>query len=915
MKHLGTRNGFRCFSLQTCVTVVLALLMPGLALGQTFVQIVNNAPNSGTNVVFANPESAGDLNVVVIGWGDQTSSVASVTDSNSNNYVLAGTSGGEGDSQAIYYAKNISVSTSTTPTVTVTFSPNPLTSADVRVLEYHFTGGTSAVTVDNWMGNSGGSTPATSNPVTTSTSSLIVGAGTASDQFTAGGTPTGLTSRGINAFGDVTMDSNGAVAAGSYHAGANVVGGWVMQVVGFSVSGITGLPVPTVASISPTSGSTAGGTAVAITGTNFANGALALFGTAPTGLSLVNCVVANSTTLNCNTPGDNEGPKDLTVVNVDGQHASLTTAFTYTLTNPTITGISPASSTTNGDAGITITGTNFETGAHVYVGGLLPRAGTGLFADNIKVTPPNTITINSPAFPVGTEDVTVVNPDGGSMDDSGALTYALGTGPINYIQRGDAATTSNAQNVPVPMTNPQGKGNLNVVIIGWSDTTAQVSSVSDTEGNTYVAALAAVNGSSLSQVIYYAKNIKGDGATPNTLTIHFNRTASTPDIRVLEYSGLDPNSPLDQGVSNAGAGSLADSGLCTTTSAVELIVAAATVGTNVTGSGPLFTTVDYTANGDNAEHQITSSIGSCEAQVPVAGSNWVIQSVSFKAPAGTTSPNFTLTADPPTNATVSPGGSASYALTLAAQNGFNSAVALACSGLPAGATCSFSPTSPVTPGTSTPVTLTIATSATTPVGAAMVTITGTSGALNHTAQVTLTVGSGSPNFTISAGPTSATIASPGGSATSTITITATGGFSSAVSLVCSVSGTGTPAPTCSLNPPSISPGTTSTLTVSTTANSSARSLRSTGMFYALLLPIGGILGVGFTSRRKKLLGILMICLAILGVVIITSCGGGGSSSSGGGGTGGTPAGAYTVTVTGTSGSLAAQTATFTATVQ
>ena len=510
----------------------------------------------------------------------------------------------------------------------------------------------------------------------------------------------------------------------------------------------------------------------------------------------------------------------------------------------------------------------------------------------------------------------VVNPDTGSVDDPGALTYTLGTGPINYIQRGDAATTSNAQNVTVPMTNPQGKGNLNVVIIGWSDTSAQVSSVSDTEGNTYVPALAAVNGSSLSQVIYYAKNIKGDGATPNTVTISFNRTASAPDIRVLEYSGLDPNTPLDQGVSNAGAGSLADSGLCTTTSAVELIVAAATVGTNVTGSGPLFTTVDYTTNGDNAEHQITSSIGSCEAQVPVAGSNWVIQSVSFKAPAGTTSPNFTLTADPPTNATVSPGGSASYALTLAAQNGFNSPVTLACSVvLPAGATCSFSPTSPVTPGTSTAVTLTIATSATTPVGASMVTITGTSGALNHTAQVTLTVGSGTPNFTISAGPTSATIASPGGSATSTITITATGGFSSAVSLVCSVSGTGTPAPTCSLNPPSISPGTTSTLTVSTTANSSARSLRSTGMFYALLLPIGGILGVGFTSRRKKLLGILMICLAILGVVIITSCGGGGSSSSGGGGTGGTPAGAYTVTVTGTSGSLAAQTATFTATVQ
>ena len=915
MTNAGTENRCRCVSLQACLIVALALLVAtGPAWGQTFVQQAQNTPGSGLTSTFSAAETAGDFNVVIVGWGDQTSSVNSVTDNNSNTYVLVGTSGGDGVSQAIYYANNISVSTNPAATITVTFFKNAISSADIRVLEYGSFSST-AVTVDNWIGNAGTTSPASSGTVTTSTSSLIVGAGTAVNQFLAGGIPPGLTSRTINGFGDIAMDSNAAVAPGNYHAGSNVTGGWVMQAVGFSVSGITG-PAPTVTMIAPTSGSTAGGDAVTITGTGFLPGAVALFGTAPTGLSLVNCLVTSSTTMTCNTPAFNQGPKDLTVVNVDGKNGSLIGAFTYTINNPVISGISPATSTTDGNASITITGASFETGAGVTVGGALPPAGAGLFGDNVVVKSSNTITITSPALPTGSADVTVNNPDGGTVTSTGALTYALGTGPINYIQRGDAATGSSAQNVPVPMPNPQGKGNLNVAIIGWGDASSQVSSVTDVEGNTYVPALATVTGTLLSQVIYYAKNIKGDGVTPNTITVSFNKSVPSPDVRLLEYSGLDATSPVDQAVSSSGNGALADTGACTTKSATELIVAGATVSTAVTAAGPNFTTVDNTANGDNAEHLITSAIGSCDAQSTLSTGNWVIQSVSFKAAAGAAA-GFTLTANAPTSATVTAGSNASYSLTLAALNGFNSPVTLACSGLPTGATCGFSPVSPVTPGSSTADTLTVSTSATTPAATSTVTITGTSGAISHTAQVSLTVTAATGgNFTVSAAPTTGTISSPGGSATSAISINATGGFAGAVSLACAVSGGGTPAPTCLLSPASISPGATSTLTVNTTANTASNSPQSTGLFYALLLPIGGmtLLGAGFTSRRKKLVGILLICMVIAGFVFMMACGGSSSSTHTGGG-GGTPPGTYTVTVTGTSGTLAPQTATFTVTVQ
>jgi hypothetical protein len=59
------------------------------------------------------------------------------------------------------------------------------------------------------------------------------------------------------------------------------------------------------------------------------------------------------------------------------------------------------------------------------------------------------------------------------------------------------------------------------------------------------------------------------------------------------------------------------------------------------------------------------------------------------------SPSFTLSAAS-TSITVSAGGSSATTLTVTSQNGFNSAVSFACSGLPVGVTCAFSPTA-VTP--------------------------------------------------------------------------------------------------------------------------------------------------------------------------------------------------------------------------
>ena len=90
---------FRNFSLLT----VGLLLLTSLGISQTFVQVASNPTSAGASTVsatYALPETAGNLNVVVVGWSDTSSVVTSVVDDNTNTYKLVGTTAGSGVSQA-----------------------------------------------------------------------------------------------------------------------------------------------------------------------------------------------------------------------------------------------------------------------------------------------------------------------------------------------------------------------------------------------------------------------------------------------------------------------------------------------------------------------------------------------------------------------------------------------------------------------------------------------------------------------------------------------------------------------------------------------------------------------------------------------------------------------------------------------
>jgi hypothetical protein len=88
--------------------------------------------------------------------------------------------------------------------------------------------------------------------------------------------------------------------------------------------------------------------------------------------------------------------------------------------------------------------------------------------------------------------------------------------------------------------------------------------------------------------------------------------------------------------------------------------------------------------------------------------------------------------------TVGQGGTESSTITSTLSGNFNSSIALSASGLPAGTTATFSPSSIAAPGSGSSM-LTISVGASTPVGTYGVTVTGTGGGQTHATSFSLTV--------------------------------------------------------------------------------------------------------------------------------------------------------------------------------
>ena len=231
-------------------------------------------------------------------------------------------------------------------------------------------------------------------------------------------TPNGLTGScgggtitAVPGSGSVTL-SGGTVAAGSSCTFSVNVTGTTAGVKNNSVTlsstnggtgntsnaSLTVVPPPTVTSINPSSGPTAGGTGVTITGTTFTGASSVTFGgTAATSFSVV-----NATTITATVPAGAAGTASVIVTTPSGSNAA-NTLYSW-VASPTVTSVNPGSGPTAGGNTVTIAGTSF-TGATAVT-----FAGTA--ASSFTVVNATTITATVPSGAPGSASVVVTTPFG-----------------------------------------------------------------------------------------------------------------------------------------------------------------------------------------------------------------------------------------------------------------------------------------------------------------------------------------------------------------------------------------------------------------------------------------------------------------------------------------------------------------------
>ncbi|HEX8440639.1 Ig-like domain-containing protein [Archangium sp.] len=212
-----------------------------------------------------------------------------------------------------------------------------------------------------------------------------------------------------------------------------------------SVVGGTALPAPTISAVSPSSGTK--DDLVTLQGANFQQGAGFYLGSTQIPASSITQFGANSMIFKV--PWVVEGTYDVKVVNPDGQTFTLGNGFTYSTTSsPSITEINPATATVGASQHVTISGSNFVSGATVSLGSTA--------ATSVTVVSQSQITATVPGLGAGTYNILVTNPTGQSgmkfaaytVSDTSTITVTAPNGGESWVAGSTRNITWNSSGTP-----------------------------------------------------------------------------------------------------------------------------------------------------------------------------------------------------------------------------------------------------------------------------------------------------------------------------------------------------------------------------------------------------------------------------------------------------------------------------------
>jgi hypothetical protein len=213
---------------------------------------------------------------------------------------------------------------------------------------------------------------------------------------------------------NVTSSTSISVVTPAHAAGAvDVVVKNPDNQTGTLTGGFTFSTAPSVSSVNPNSGTTAGGTSVIVTGANFQTGATVTFG----GTAAASATVTSATSLTAVTPAHAAGAVDVVVKNPDNQSGTLSGGFTFNTPPVAVLSAAPTSLPVAGGTLLSLNGANLPTSgtATVTVG--------GASATNVRLIAPGFLVATVPAHAAGTVDIVVI---------VGGQTFTL-TGAVTYV--------------------------------------------------------------------------------------------------------------------------------------------------------------------------------------------------------------------------------------------------------------------------------------------------------------------------------------------------------------------------------------------------------------------------------------------------------------------------------------------------
>jgi hypothetical protein len=241
------------------------------------------------------------------------------------------------------------------------------------------------------------------------------------------------------------------------------------------------------------------------------------------------------------------------------------------------------------------------------------------------------------------------------------------------------------------------------------------------------------------------------GVAPNGIELHpvldiiFNPGNPTPDFTL----GASPTSvSVAQGgtkttsISTTVSGGF-NSAVALSATGLPTGVTAAFSPASIAAPGAGSSTLTFTASS-------TATVGTSTITIHASGAGVSHTTTVSLTVSATATPDYSLTASP-TSVSVAQGGSNTSTISTAGSGGFNSAISLSASGLPAGVTAALSPASIAAPGSGSS-TLTFTASSTATVGSSTVTINASGGGVAHSTTVSLTVTSGGTTTQILGNP-------------------------------------------------------------------------------------------------------------------------------------------------------------------